>query len=66
MWEYKTLKLNLQDFVKSDDKMIEKLNELGKDRWELVTSIAHAAGSGIMGISGTPVFATFLFKRPTS
>lgn len=63
MWEYKILKLNVLDFIKSEAKIAEKLNEYGKDKWELVATFTHTSG-GILGTGGGTYFATLLFKRP--
>ncbi len=62
-WEYRVLKLNLMDFIKSEGRMADKMNELGKQGWELVMSFTHTAG-GILGTGGGTYFAMLTFKRP--
>jgi hypothetical protein len=66
MWEYKMI--NAKVFVigllkKENEKVIEDMNELGKDGWELVTAFTMS-GSGVLGTGGGTLSATLLFKRP--
>ncbi len=37
MWEYKRLKLGRSIDIKMEEESLEKLNELGKQRWEMIT-----------------------------
>jgi len=61
-WEYKTLKVSAGGFMggKFDENVLtEKMNELGRDQWELIsgfdTNMGHGATRDIV----------LLFKRPS-
>ena len=48
-WEYKTLSMKTGGFVGGkldDEKFNRALNELGRDRWDLVSVFDTAMGSG--------------------
>jgi hypothetical protein len=48
-WEYKLLSMKTGGFVGGkldDEKFTRALNELGRDRWELVSVFDTAMGSG--------------------
>lgn len=60
-FEYKTIKMKPKTAVFSqkleDEELVEEMNELGKDGWELVTSIDNKFG-------GTSKSIVLIFKRP--
>ncbi len=57
MWEYKAI--HLDDDELAPDKLTERLNELGKSGWELVSVMQRSAHGYTRG-------GTFLMKRPLS
>lgn len=56
-WEYKVLKFNMVDFLKSEAKLADELDKLGNEEWELVAPFTSTAG-------GIPYMAFLVFKRP--
>ncbi|MFK8008069.1 MAG: DUF4177 domain-containing protein [Saprospiraceae bacterium] len=60
-FEYKTIKMNPKRAAFSqkleDEKLVEEMNVLGKEGWELVTSIDNKGG-------GTTMSIVLIFKRP--
>lgn len=48
-WEYKTLKMTASGFMGGkfdEEKLTQKMNEWGRDNWELVTAFDTNMGHG--------------------
>ena len=66
-WEYKKIHSKVRDFAREPSAILKQLNELGKERWEVVglaCGIAHDANA--MGYGGGPTEMLILLKRPIS
>ncbi|MFK7774202.1 MAG: DUF4177 domain-containing protein [Saprospiraceae bacterium] len=60
-FEYKTIKMKPKRSGFSqkleDEELVEEMNELGREGWELITSIDNKTG-------GTSMSIVLIFKRP--
>jgi len=65
-WEYLTISLEAKGvWTKNlnEEKTLEKLNELGKDGWELV-SVTPISRTGVWTQREATYAFSFIFKRP--
>ena len=63
-FEYKTMSIDSKETEHSDKSLTEKLNNYGKDGWELVTCFAYPyIGSSQYSLIGIAQKATLIFKR---
>ena len=62
-WEYKTIKVKATGFIGGEvetEDIEAKLNNLGRDGWELVSSFPTAASNGYTR------YVLFVFKRKST
>lgn len=63
-FEYKTMSVDSKETDKSDSLLADRLNQYGKDGWELAASFACPyIGSSQYSLIGLAQKTTFIFKR---
>ena len=63
-FEYKTMSVDSKETDKPDSLLTDRLNQYGKDGWELAASFAcPCIGSSQYSLIGLAQKTTFIFKR---
>ena len=63
-FEYKTMSVDSKETDKLDSLLADRLNQYGKDGWELAASFAcRYLGSSQYSLIGLAQKTTFIFKR---